>query len=113
MVSLFSSQTPTLQKFAMKVLSLICSSFGFNKYNRILKRRYDAHDTIDAIALENIDESNEWLVGCLEDQEDKLVYEEGDLTWGIVATAIVANENIYGLRGISSSSMALDKDKGV
>lgn len=68
-----------------------------------MKRRYDARDTID--------ESNEWLVGSLKDQEDELEYEEGDLTWGLVAATIVANENIYGLRGIPSSSTALDKAK--
>ncbi|WMV37829.1 hypothetical protein MTR67_031214 [Solanum verrucosum] len=72
-----------------------------------------ARDTINAIALDNIDESNERLVGFPEDQEDELVYEEGDLTWGTVATTIGANENIYGLRGISSSSRALDKGKVV
>ncbi|CAN4097658.1 unnamed protein product [Withania somnifera] len=90
--SLFGCQTPTLQKFAMKVLSLTCSSSDIHskkrnrlvlsrlndvvyiKYNRTLARRYDARDTIDPIALDNIDEANEWLLGCPEDQEDELVY---------------------------------------
>ncbi|KAG5620272.1 hypothetical protein H5410_005490 [Solanum commersonii] len=58
------------------------------KYNRTLKRHYDACDTIDAIALDNIDEVNEWLVGRPEDQEDELVYEGGDLDWDIVAMAV-------------------------
>ncbi|KAG5607370.1 hypothetical protein H5410_028862 [Solanum commersonii] len=71
------------------------------KYNRTLKRRYDARDLIDPIRLDNIDDSNEWLVGCSEDQEDELVYEDDDLTWGSVATAIGAE------------SRALDKGKGV
>ncbi|KAH0671538.1 hypothetical protein KY290_026376 [Solanum tuberosum] len=83
------------------------------KYNRTLKRRYDARDLIDPIRLDNIDDSNEWLVGCPEDQEDELVYEDDDLTWGSVATAIGADESIYHLRGLSSRSRALDKGKGV
>ncbi|KAH0652661.1 hypothetical protein KY289_030339 [Solanum tuberosum] len=129
--SLFGSETPNLQKFAMKVLSLTCSSSGcernwsvfehlisiayaqihskkrnrlalsrlndlvYIKYNRTLKRRYDARDLIDPILLDNIDDSNEWLVGCPEDQEDELVYEDDDLTWGSVATTIGADESIY------------------
>ena len=83
------------------------------KYNRTLKRRYDARDLIDPIRLDNIDDSNEWLVGCPEDQEDELVYEDDYLTWGSVATAIGADESIYHLRGLSSRSRALDKGKGV
>lgn len=57
--------------------------------------------------------SNEWLVGCPEDQDDELVYEDDDLTWGSVATAIGADESIYHLRGLSSRSTVLDKGKGV
>ena len=49
------------------------------KYNRTLKRRYDARDLIDPIRLDNIDDSNERLVRCLEDQDDELVYEDDDL----------------------------------
>ncbi|KAG5571307.1 hypothetical protein H5410_061073 [Solanum commersonii] len=78
-----------------------------HKYNRTLKRRYNVHDNIDPILLDNIDESNEWLVGCNKDQEDELVYAEGS-----VATAIGADESIYHLRGFSSRSRALDKGKG-
>ena len=48
-----------------------------------------------------------------EDQEDELVYKEGDLTWGSVATTIGADESIYHLRGLSSRSTVLDKGKGV
>ena len=83
------------------------------KYNRTLKRRYDARDLIDPIRLDNIDDSNEWLVGCPEDQDDELVYEDDDLTWGSVATTMGADENIYNLRRLSSRSRALDKGKGV
>ena len=83
------------------------------KYNRTLKRRYDARDLINPIRLDNIDDSNEWLVGCPEDQDDELIYEDDDLTWGSVATAIGADESIYNLRRLSSRSRALDKGKGV
>ncbi|KAH0640026.1 hypothetical protein KY285_036612 [Solanum tuberosum] len=38
------------------------------KYNRTLKRRYDARDLVDLIRSDNTDDSNEWLVGCPEDQ---------------------------------------------
>ncbi|KAH0749021.1 hypothetical protein KY290_028253 [Solanum tuberosum] len=141
LVAELPSETPNLQKFAMKVLSLTCSSSGcernwsvfehihskkrnrlalsrlndlvYIKYNRTLKRRYDARDLIDPIRLDNIDDSNEWLVGCPEDQEDELVYEDDDLTWGSVATAIGADESIYHLRRFSSRSRELDKGKGV
>ncbi|KAL0406491.1 UNVERIFIED_CONTAM: hypothetical protein Slati_3963000 [Sesamum latifolium] len=61
------------------------------KYNRALRRRYDARDTIDPIALDDIDESNEWLLGRLNlseedgDEENARVFEDDDLTWGDVA----------------------------
>ncbi|KAG5572089.1 hypothetical protein H5410_061855 [Solanum commersonii] len=60
------------------------------KYNRTLKRRYDARDLIDPIRLDSIDDSNE----C-------------------VATAIGVDESICHLKGLSSRSRALDKGKGV
>ncbi|KAG5574966.1 hypothetical protein H5410_055100 [Solanum commersonii] len=47
------------------------------------------------------------------DQEDELVYEDDDLTWDSVVTAIGADESIYHLRRLSSRSRALDKSKGV
>ncbi|GFY97541.1 hAT dimerization domain-containing protein [Actinidia rufa] len=95
----YGSTTPNLQKFAIRVLSLTCSSSGcernwsvfqhihskkknrleqnrlndlvFIKYNRALKRRYDIRDTIDPISLSNIDESNEWLCGRLDGESDE------------------------------------------
>ena len=63
--------------------------------------------------MDNIDDSNEWLVGCPEDQDDELVYEDDDLTWCSVATAIGADESIYLLRGLSSRSTVLDKGIGL
>ncbi|KAL0445751.1 UNVERIFIED_CONTAM: hypothetical protein Slati_1703000 [Sesamum latifolium] len=55
--------------------------------------RYDARDTIDPIALDDIDESNEWLLGRLnlseedDDEENARVFEDDDLTWRDVARA--------------------------
>ncbi|KAL0368321.1 UNVERIFIED_CONTAM: hypothetical protein Scaly_1051000 [Sesamum calycinum] len=51
-----------------------------------LRRRYDARDTIDPIALDDIDESNEWFLGRLDlseeddDEGNARVYEDDDLT---------------------------------
>ncbi|RWR92200.1 hypothetical protein CKAN_02140800 [Cinnamomum micranthum f. kanehirae] len=95
----YGSKTPNLQKFAIKVLSLTCSSSGcernwsvfehihskkrnrldqkrlndlvFVKYNRALKRRYDMRDILDPISLKNIDESNEWLLGRMDRELDE------------------------------------------
>ncbi|KAL0394959.1 UNVERIFIED_CONTAM: hypothetical protein Slati_4462100 [Sesamum latifolium] len=108
--STFGSYTPILQIFTIKVLSLTCSSSGckrnwsvfenlhtkrrnrfeqkrlndlvYIKYNRVLRRRYDARDTIDPIALDDINESNEWLLGRLnlseedDDEENARVIEK-------------------------------------
>ncbi|XP_075500617.1 uncharacterized protein LOC142539215 [Primulina tabacum] len=87
----YGCSTPELQVFAVKVLSLTCSSSAcernwsvfehlhskrrnrleqkklndlvYIKYNRALRRRYDMRDTIDPISLADIDDSNEWLMG--------------------------------------------------
>uniref|UniRef100_A0A1S3ZCG3 HAT C-terminal dimerisation domain-containing protein n=1 Tax=Nicotiana tabacum TaxID=4097 RepID=A0A1S3ZCG3_TOBAC len=109
-----SPETPELQAFAIKVLSLTCSSFGcernwsvfehihtkkrnrltlkrlhnlvFIKYNRALGRRYNHRNIIDPILLDNIDEANEWLTGVPENCEDEEVFEgDSDFTWGDVA----------------------------
>lgn len=42
----------------------------FIKYNRTLRRRYNARNVIDPISLDNIDDTNEWLTGVLEDHAD-------------------------------------------
>ncbi|CAL5349728.1 unnamed protein product [Camellia sinensis] len=94
-----------MQTFVIKILSLTCSSSGcernwsvfehihtkkrnrlaqkrlndlvFVKYNRALRRRYNSRDTIDPIALTDVDESNEWLVGRM---EEELVFEDDTFT---------------------------------
>ena len=53
-------------------------------------KRYAERHTIDPIILKQIDDSNEWLMGRMEDEgaaEDDLVFEGDDLTWGDVARA--------------------------
>ena len=44
--------------------------------------RYNEHHTIDPISLKAIDDSNEWLMGGMEDEgvaEDDLVFKGDDL----------------------------------
>ncbi|KAH1225188.1 hypothetical protein GmHk_11G032151 [Glycine max] len=95
---MFGSQTPNLQKLAIKILSLTCSVSGcernwsvfeqihsknrnrlehkrlhdlvFVKYNQQLKQRYNARDEIDPISLNDIDVCNEWLVGEMDQDDD-------------------------------------------
>ncbi|KAJ9556281.1 LOW QUALITY PROTEIN: hypothetical protein OSB04_010895 [Centaurea solstitialis] len=104
----YGAEALTLQKFAVKVLSLTCSLSGCErnwsvfeqlhskKRNRLekqklndlvytkckcaLSRRYDAHDTIDPIILDdtNNQDPHEWLMGVLEDEEDDMVHEVED-----------------------------------
>uniref|UniRef100_A0A1S4AUJ5 HAT C-terminal dimerisation domain-containing protein n=1 Tax=Nicotiana tabacum TaxID=4097 RepID=A0A1S4AUJ5_TOBAC len=138
----YGVETPDLQTFAIKVLSLTCSSSGsernwsvfehihtkkrnrltlkrlhnlvFIKYNRALRRRYNYRNIIDPILLDNIDEANELLIGVPEDCEDKEVFEgDSDFTWGDVAVGGGVGENPYGLRGITSSSSSIRKGKSV
>ncbi|KAK4283950.1 hypothetical protein QN277_000847 [Acacia crassicarpa] len=121
---LYGASAPSLQKLAIKVLSLTCSASGcernwstfehihskkrsklehqklqdlvFVKYNQALKERFDCRDVIDPILLNDIDDSNEWLVGEMggdeEVAEDELVFEDDNLTWGAVADIVGAGE---------------------
>ncbi|KAG5066687.1 hypothetical protein JHK86_010418 [Glycine max] len=113
---MFGSQTPNLQKLAIKILSLNCSASGcernwnyskkrnrlehkrlhdlvFVKYNQQLKQRYNARDEIDPISLNDIDVCNEWLVGEMDQDDDNdvgndLVFEDDDaLNWATVYQA--------------------------
>lgn len=74
----------------------------FIKYNRALKRRYNIRDTIDPISLKDIDDSNEWLVGRMDDdsgeEDDDLVFDDDFLTWGDVSRAAGAREPTYSSR---------------
>lgn len=51
------------------------------KFNRSLNRRTNRKENVDPILLNGIDESNEWLLGRLEeDKDDNIVFEGEDLT---------------------------------
>ncbi|XP_058003663.1 uncharacterized protein LOC110645316 [Hevea brasiliensis] len=93
----YGASTLDLRNFTIKVLSLTCSASGcehkwsiFEHYNRALRRRYDARHRIDPISLKDIDDSNEWLMGHMEEEleNDELVFEDDNLTWNVVAEAI-------------------------
>ncbi|RVX21622.1 hypothetical protein CK203_002250 [Vitis vinifera] len=93
----YEASAPNLQRFAMKVLNLTCSALGceqnwsifenihnkrrnrldhqrlndlvYIKYNRALKRRCNERNTIDPISLKDINDSNEWLIGRMKDED--------------------------------------------
>ncbi|XP_031739008.1 uncharacterized protein LOC116402801 [Cucumis sativus] len=129
----FGQSTPNLQKFAVRILGLTCSASGcernwsvfeqlhskkrnrlaqsrlndlvFIKYNRALKRRYNLRDIVDPISLKDIDDSNEWLIGRLDDdseEDDELVFNDDSLTWGDVSRAVGAKEPSFYSRASTS-----------
>ncbi|RZB86398.1 hypothetical protein D0Y65_026454, partial [Glycine soja] len=58
------------------------------KYNQALLDRFECHDVIDPITLNDIDYSNEWLLGELEGEEadnDLVFDDDDDLNWLDVA----------------------------
>ncbi|KAK4423205.1 hypothetical protein Salat_1903300 [Sesamum alatum] len=65
----------------------------------------------NSILLDEIDESNEWLLGRLtlddSDEENVNVFEDDDLTWGDVAQAAGADEDAYDFQ-----SRPLQESKG-
>nr|XP_018686228.1 PREDICTED: uncharacterized protein LOC103993628 [Musa acuminata subsp. malaccensis] len=114
--NLFGNSTPNLQQLAIKILSLTCSTIGcerdfsifenihaqrrnrlehqrlhdlvYIKYNQALKARYNLQNGIDPISSQDIDDSNEWLVGeagaNLQNVEDEFIFEDNNLTCGDV-----------------------------
>ncbi|KAE8715827.1 hypothetical protein F3Y22_tig00110160pilonHSYRG00705 [Hibiscus syriacus] len=68
----------------------------FVKFNRALERRAKSKET-DPILLQDIDESNEWLMIRMEDDEDddEAMFVGEDLTWSDVANASGAYESSY------------------
>ncbi|KAJ9566139.1 LOW QUALITY PROTEIN: hypothetical protein OSB04_002105 [Centaurea solstitialis] len=85
------------------------------KYNRALRRRYDARDTIDPIILDdtNVQDPHEWLMEILEDEEDDMVHEGEDLTWTTVADAMGVDEPLYVTRkSVGTSTSAAPVRKG-
>ena len=93
----------------------------FVKYNRTLKRRYDARDSLDPICLGDIDDNNEWLMESMDgesDNEDELVFDDDILTWGVVARASGVEEEAYRTRStkeknVESTSTPSAKSKQV
>ena len=75
----------------------------FVKYNQALKARYDRCNIIDPISLVDIDESNEWLIGKISEEdttihaEDDLVFEDDSLTWCVVASVSSVKMQIFPL----------------
>ncbi|RVW38640.1 hypothetical protein CK203_077543 [Vitis vinifera] len=137
----YGASAPNLQKFVMKVLNLTCSASGcernwsifenihskrrnrldhqrlndlvYIKYNRALKRRYNERNTIDPISLKDIDDSNEWLIGRMEDEDshggaqDDFVFNDDNLTWGDVARAAGAEEARFDTRARARASSSI------
>ncbi len=67
------------------------------KYNQKLHARYNRRNVIDPICLDDIDDTNEWLVGKMGayvNEEEEPVFGEDGLTWGDVAIASGVNEPI-------------------
>ncbi|KAL6559467.1 hypothetical protein OROGR_004584 [Orobanche gracilis] len=81
------------------------------KYNRALKRRYEARDRIDPITLRDIDDNNEWLIGALDEEnqgeEDDLVFEDDSLTWDAVARASGVGEEAYNTRSVKGKGKSV------
>nr|KAJ0206925.1 hypothetical protein LSAT_V11C500243910 [Lactuca sativa] len=122
----FGSSTPNQNFFAIKVLSLTCGATScernwsvfqhlhtkkrnrlaqerlndmvFVKFNRSLERRAKDKEN-DHLILQEIDESNEWLMGRMEDEtDDEAVFVGEDLTWRDVAHASGAYKPSYRTR---------------
>lgn len=70
----------------------------FVKYIRALQQWYKRSDTIDQILLEEVDESNEWLIiitmdkSSSDDAFDNFVFEDNDLIWNVVSQLIDVEE---------------------
>ncbi|XP_039009783.1 uncharacterized protein LOC120138368 [Hibiscus syriacus] len=125
LATMYGSSAPNLKKFAIRILSLTCNATSYErnwsvfqqlhskkqnrlaqsrlndmvfvKFNSALERRAKSKET-DPILLQDIDESNEWFMGRMEDDEDDdeavFVCEE-DLTWSDIANASGVYESSY------------------
>ena len=90
------------------------------KYNRALKRRYDEGNSIDLISLKDIDDSNEWLIGRMKEEDshrraqDDFVFDEDNLTWGDVARATGVEEAGFDTRvRARASSIIIPPTRGI
>ena len=89
------------------------------KYNRALRRRFKKGQNVDPILLDDIDESNEWLMGRMEDNgsdgdEEYVFNDDCNLTWEQVGRASGANDPSYHTRAsrIRDSAGPSSRDKG-
>lgn len=86
------------------------------KFNRALERRYRREGNADPILLNEIDDSNEWLMGRMKgdcEDGDDLVYVGEDLTWADVERASGANEPSYSTRASRQSGVGSSRvDRG-
>ncbi|XP_021990733.1 uncharacterized protein LOC110887342 [Helianthus annuus] len=137
----YGCDTPELQKFAIRILSLTCSATGcernwsvfqqlhtkrrnrlaqkrlndlvYVKFNRGLKQRYERRNTTDPILLQEIDDSNEWVMGVMDDENEEtseVVFDDNSgLTWRVVEKASGASEPIYATRS-STQQQSKEKD---
>ncbi|XLR07379.1 hypothetical protein S83_035317, partial [Arachis hypogaea] len=123
----YGHEVPNMRDLAIKILSLTCRASGcernwsifeyiltkkrnrldhemieslvFKKYNQQLIERYNLKDEVDPIALNDIDECNEWLVGEIGtatfrdddnvDDDANLVHQDDNtLSWNLVFEAM-------------------------
>ncbi|XP_019077642.1 uncharacterized protein LOC109123148 [Vitis vinifera] len=124
----YGASAPNFQKFAMKIHSKRrnrldhqrLNDLVYIKYNQALKRRYNECNTIGPISLKDIDDSNEWLIGRMEDKDshggaqDDFVFDDDNLTWGDVARATRAEEVGFDTRARArASSSIIPQTRGI
>ncbi len=72
-----------------------------------MKCRFDACDRVNPISLKDIDDSNEWLMGQMEELDmDELVSEDDNLTCNMVVEAIGVEEEAYNTRSSKETNVA-------
>ncbi|KAL4574929.1 hypothetical protein LXL04_021769 [Taraxacum kok-saghyz] len=80
------------------------------KFNRALHRRSKREANLGPVLLDEIDESNEWLMGEMEEDIDgNRVFEGEDLTWDLVEEASGVNEPVFQTRASKGRTPAQDK----
>ncbi|XP_038998063.1 uncharacterized protein LOC120123186 [Hibiscus syriacus] len=117
----FGNDAPKLKKLHNKRRNRLAqtqlNNLVYVKYNRALKRRYNHRDVIDPISLDDIDESNEWLLGRMDEDEEEnedYVFDDDDLTWkdvGIASGAYERDHNTRRKKVASSSSKGKEKSR--
>ena len=81
------------------------------KYNRALRHHFNLYKSIDPISLDEIDESNEWLLGAIDklgDSDNEPVHKNGDLTWADVSRAFSIEEPYHATRSNALTPNLID-----